>query len=154
MKLYEKYSIQSVKVPRIISSWSFVSSRATTAGRSPNCSSKSLSVLIILLLFSNIITVAVSDLRLIIRFFRPFFRGKNPSNMNRSVGSPDKTSAARTADGPRSASTLEPIAIASRTSLYAGSDIPGVPASDTTPRSWPEFKSATILGIRENSLCS
>ena len=72
-----------------------------------------------------------------IRFFLPFLGGKNPSNKNLSVGNPELTKAAKTADGPGTASTLEPISIAFLTNLYAGSEIAGVPASVITATSLP-----------------
>ena len=98
--------------------------------------------------------VADSLFRFWIRFFLPFFLGKKPSKIKRSVGSPDETNAARKADGPGTDSTVESIAIASRTSLYAGSEMPGVPASVTTARFFPEVKCLINFGILENLLCS
>ena len=57
---------------------------------------------------------------------------KNPSNINLSVGKPEDTSEAKTADGPGIDSILHPTFIACLTNLYAGSDIAGVPASVIT----------------------
>ena len=72
--------------------------------------------------------------------FRPFLLGKNPSNIKRSDGSPDAERAVIDAEAPGMASTLHPASITARINLYAGSLIPGVPASVTTAISFPEFK--------------
>ena len=66
-------------------------------------------------------------------------------NRKRSVGSPDSVSAAIAALGPGRVVILRPAARASRTSLYPGSEISGVPASESKATdSWP---------IRSTSRC-
>ena len=60
--------------------------------------------------------------------------------MKRSVGRPEATRAVMDADAPGIASTQLPISRAARINLYAGSLIPGVPASVTTAISFPVFK--------------
>ena len=57
----------------------------------------------------------------------PARRGRKPSKQNRSTGSPDTASAVVTADGPGSAVTAMPSAIAATTSRYPGSDTEGMP---------------------------
>ena len=89
-------------------------------------------VLFNLNVFSYIIIVPDSFIKFSNLFFRPFFGGKNPSNINLSVGKPEDTSEAKTADGPGIDSILHPTFIACLTNLYAGSDIAGVPASVIT----------------------
>ena len=53
-------------------------------------------------------------------------------NRKRSVGRPDRVSAAMAALGPGRVVTARPAARASRTSLYPGSEMSGVPASDSS----------------------
>ena len=60
------------------------------------------------------------------------FRGRKPSNTNRPVGSPLVTSAATTADGPGTTSTVPPASTTARTMRSPGSEMPGIPASVTT----------------------
>ena len=72
--------------------------------------------------------------------FLPYLWGKKPSNIKRSVGNPEAVSAVIDAEGPGMASILLPDSIAARINLYAGSLIPGVPASVTTAMSFPVFK--------------
>ena len=83
-------------------------------------------------------------LKFSILFFLPFFGGRKPSNKNLSVGSPELTKAVKTAEAPGIASTLDPISIAFLTSLYAGSEIAGVPASVITATSLLFFKISSI----------
>ena len=80
--------------------------------------------------------------------FLPFFGGKKPSNKKRSVGSPDVVNAANKALGPGIDSIFTPALIASLVSLYAGSDIPGVPASVITAIFSPFIKLVIKDGIR------
>ena len=84
----------------------------------------------------------------------PFLWGKKPSNKKRSVGKPDADNAVIDADAPGIASTLIFFSIAALISLYAGSLIPGVPASVTTATFFSEFKWFIIWGILVNLLCS
>ena len=58
--------------------------------------------------------------------------GRNASNANRLVGSPDEISAVIQAHAPGTAVTVTPAASACRTSSSPGSEIPGVPASVIT----------------------
>ena len=59
------------------------------------------------------------------------------SNRNRSVGNPDETSAERIALAPGIETISISLPMASRTILYPGSDMDGVPASDMRARSFP-----------------
>ena len=62
----------------------------------------------------------------------PSFGGRNPSKKKRSVGRPATVSAASTADAPGIGVIAWPAPATSRTSLKPGSEISGVPASDTS----------------------
>jgi hypothetical protein len=70
------------------------------------------------------------------------------------VGSPDTDSAATAALGPGTGTTASPSARASRTSRYPGSEMPGVPASDTRATLRPERKAFRIWPPFQRSLCS
>ena len=82
------------------------------------------------------------------------FDGRNPSKKNRSVGSAATARAASTDDGPGSAITAWPRAQASRTSLKPGSEISGVPASDTSAMEAPCASLSRIFGRASAALCS
>ncbi len=84
----------------------------------------------------------------------PARRGRNPSKQNRSTGRPDTASAVVTADGPGSAVTAMPSAIAATTSRYPGSDTDGMPASVTTRTSSPPRSTSSSAGTRRCSLPS
>lgn len=58
-------------------------------------------------------------------------RGRKPSKKKCSIGRPEATRAQVTAEGPGMTSTLRPRSRAASTSLWPGSDTPGMPASDT-----------------------
>ena len=58
--------------------------------------------------------------------------GRKPSKVKWSVGRPETTRAATRADGPGITSTGIPSAMASRTRSYPGSEMAGVPASETS----------------------
>ena len=75
-----------------------------------------------------------------------FAGGRNPSNMNRSVGKPATVSAASTAEAPGSAVTAWPAARAARASLKPGSEISGVPASETSATAAPAASRARSFG--------
>ena len=66
-----------------------------------------------------------------------FLTGRNPSKTKRSVGNPDTLRAVMAAVGPGTAITGMASAMASLTSRKAGSEIAGVPASDTTATDKP-----------------
>ena len=74
--------------------------------------------------------------------------------MNLSGGRPDKVRAVVTEDGPGRESIWIPWAIHSLTSLYPGSEISGVPASDTKARFSPDWSLWIIFGTDECSLKS
>ena len=67
----------------------------------------------------------------------PSFGGRKPSKKNRSVGRPATVSAASAAEAPGTAVTACPASRAARTSLKPGSEISGVPASDTSATASP-----------------
>jgi len=81
-------------------------------------------------------------------------RGRKPANDQRSLGSPEATSAVVTALGPGSTSTSIPPAMHSRTSAKPGSEINGVPASDTSAMSAPARIRCASARARPFSLCS
>jgi len=80
--------------------------------------------------------------------------GKKPSKKNRSVGSAATESAVRTDDAPGTATTAWPAAQTSRTSLKPGSEIRGVPASDTSAIEAPCASFSRIFGRAITALCS
>ena len=71
------------------------------------------------------------------RFMRPFFWGKKPSKQNLSHGKPLCTTAGMRAVAPGSVTTSIPSSTQRRTSKKPGSEMPGVPASDTNATSLP-----------------
>src|ERR1041385_7535365 len=64
--------------------------------------------------------------------FLPFFTGRKPSKANRGDGSPLTMRAGSRADAPGTVFTGIPASSAEETTLKAGSEIPGVPASETS----------------------
>ncbi|CAB4669536.1 unannotated protein [freshwater metagenome] len=87
-------------------------------------------------------TIVLSSWRKLEKNFSraPAALGENPSNINLSVGNPDKAMAIVTALGPGITETEIPAAIASRINLKPGSLTVGIPASETTNTSAPDFK--------------
>ena len=63
---------------------------------------------------------------------RPFFWGRKPSKQKRSQGKPLWSSAGTKAVAPGSDSTSMPCSTQVRTSRKPGSEMPGVPASETS----------------------
>ena len=84
----------------------------------------------------------------------PGFRGRNPSNVNRSTGSPLSASAVSTADGPGTAVMSTPASIAAATSRYPGSETLGIPASVTTTTVCPDVSASSSSGVRSRSFPS
>ncbi len=81
----------------------------------------------------------------------PFLTGKNPSNTNLSEGSPEFTKAGTNAVAPGKQSTSISFFTHSRTNKKPGSDIAGVPASETNAIVSPDL----ILSIHFcKTLCS
>ena len=81
----------------------------------------------------------------------PFLCGRNPSKQKRSQGNPLATKAGTKAVGPGKHSTSIPSATHSLDNKKPGSEIPGVPASETKTAKEQLF----ILSIVElNALCS
>ncbi len=80
------------------------------------------------------------------RFIRPFFCGRNPSNKNLSHGNPLVTSAGINAVAPGRHSTSTPFSTQVRIRRNPGSEIPGVPASEISDMVCP-------LAIR-SAICS
>ena len=87
-------------------------------------------------------------------FLAPLARGKNPSKVNRSVGSPESAIAIVGALGPGTTFTSIFSAIASRINLKPGSLIVGIPASDTTKTFLPSRRSSKTSSVRAVSLPS
>ncbi len=56
-------------------------------------------------------------------------RGRKPSKVNRSAGSPERATASVTALGPGMPVTAAPTPSAARTALSPGSEMVGIPAS-------------------------
>ena len=95
--------------PRITSSWSLVSSRAIAMRRSPKATSASRSRICTRRGDSKTTSVLGSWRSESSRRMRsPGLRGRNPSNVNRSVGRPESTSAASAADGPGTTLHVDP----------------------------------------------
>ena len=80
--------------------------------------------------------------------------GGNPRNANDSLGSPDTARAAITALGPGIGSIRIPASIAALISRCPGSDIVGVPASDTSATLSPRSSRPTSDADFCASLCS
>ena len=106
----------------------------------------SLNVLISLWGDSKKIVVLVSFLSSIILFFLPFLCGRKPSNINLCVGSPLTTTAGTNEVGPGRHSTSIFFFNAMLIKEKPGSDIKGVPASETKAISSSSFKFSIILG--------
>ena len=141
--------------PRRVSSNFFVSSRDKDAGRSPNPFAKSASAARSRCGDSKKMRVRGSSRNSSIRAWRrAAFRGRNPSKLKRSVGSPDTSSAQIALEGPGTGTTKSPAAAAARTSVNAGSEIPGEPASETTATEAPPWSFSISSGVRESLLWS
>ena len=69
-------------------------------------------------------------------------------NWKRSEGKPQALNAVVAAHGPGRASIEIPYFLASLKNLYPGSDIVGVPASDTRATLNPNFMARINLGMR------
>ena len=81
----------------------------------------------------------------------PFFWGRKPSKQNFSLGNPEATNAGTKAVAPGRHSTSTPWRTHSRTNMNPGSDIAGVPASDTNAMFSPALiRAATCSTV----LCS
>src|ERR1035437_5217402 len=76
--------------------------------------------------------VLVSSANPVILLFLPFLGGRNPSKQNLSHGSPEFTSAGIRAVGPGRVSTGIFFSTHVLTSKKPGSEIAGVPASETS----------------------
>ena len=75
----------------------------------------------------------------------PFLGGKKPSKTKLSQGNPDFTMAGTKAVGPGRHSIFISLRMHSRTSKNPGSEMAGVPASDTSAKIAPAFMRAMIL---------
>ncbi len=119
-------------------SWSFDISRETDAGLSaPQASASCMSVFTSRRGDSYIIKVHDRAASISMRLARPFFGGRNPSKKNRSHGRPESTRAGTKAVAPGRVMTSIPRRRHSRDSMNPGSDMPGVPASDTSALTSP-----------------
>ena len=136
------------RVPRRISSWSFVSSRQTAAGRpSPQTDARSASVPASRPGASKRTAVRSSEASRATRSRRSRpRRGRNPSKLQRGPAIPAATSAARTADAPGIGTTVPPSAAHAATSAAPGSETSGVPASVTRARSRPDRRCPRSVG--------
>jgi hypothetical protein len=84
----------------------------------------------------------------------PFFDGRNPQKKIESVGRPEAATAFTNALAPGIGTTSTPASIARSTIRKLGSEIPGVPASETTATDSPFVKSLIRSSARSVSLCS
>lgn len=84
----------------------------------------------------------------------PGLSGKKPIKVNLSGGKPDSVMATMTEEGPGKESRGIPWLVHSLISLYPGSEISGVPASDISATFLPAFSSLMIFGICRGSLKS
>ena len=75
-------------------------------------------------------------------------------NTNSPAGRPEAETAARTELAPGMLSTRIPAALAAATSACPGSEIAGVPASDTSAIDSPALSRSTSHGVFSRSLCS
>ncbi len=150
----EARSARSASGPRHTSSCTFVSSRATAAGRSgPHATTRSPSVAASRRGDSNSTVVRSSAATAANRARRAVpARGRKPSTANRAVGSPLTTSAASGADGPGTTVTSWPASAAAATSRAPGSDTAGMPASVTTATVAPAPTAANASKRRSASL--
>ncbi len=133
-----------------------MSSRATAAGRvSPNATAMAPSVSAIRCGASkNTMVRGSADTAASVRDRSPALRGRKPSNVNRSVGSPDSASAVSTALGPGAAVTRRSRSMARSTTRYPGSETEGMPASVTTTTVPPSATTSSSSSARAVSLCS
>ena len=147
-----KVSASSVSVPRSVSSWSFVSSRATLARRGPRISAASASDAIRRCGASNQTSVS-SRCRnpSSARRRSPARDGRNPAKKWGTAGRPETASAAAGADGPGTTSTRKPAAAAASTRRSPGSERDGIPASDTRATVSPRESRSRSSGTRDPS---
>ena len=83
-------------------------------------------------------SVAVRSVNLSINFFlSDFFSGRKPHIQNAEVSNPDSTSALIAAHGPLITVYSSPRFISSSARILPGSEIMGMPASDTSARFSP-----------------
>ena len=85
------------------------------------------------------------------RVCRPFFWGRKPSKQNFSLGSPELTRAGTNAVAPGRHSTSTPCRTHSLTSIKPGSEMAGVPASETSAMFSPPLMREAICST---VLCS
>ena len=148
-------AITSETRPRTTSSWSFVSSRATAARRSPSSTRTSRRSVITRSGDSNRTTVRGSCASARRRSRRSLGRrGRKPSNTQRSVGRPETTSAAVTADGPGTTLISTPASTAARRRRNPGSETAGMPASETSATRSPSRRRSSSSSMRCRSLPS
>lgn len=82
------------------------------------------------------------------------FTLRKPSKVKRPVGSPLMAKAERAAVGPGTTYTGSPAAAQAATRVSPGSEMAGIPASDTNAQVWPSCSRATISGPCSSLLCS
>ena len=97
-------------------------------------------------------TVRFSCANACMRVWRPFLWGKNPSKTNLSQGNPDATNAGTKAVGPGKHSTSIPACTQARTNKNPGSEMPGVPASETNTQNSCCWMSSMVLSRKRCSL--
>ena len=89
------------------------------------------------------------------QIFRSFDRiGGKPRNTNSRVWNPHEATAAMTALGPGMLSTRIPAARAAATRVRPGSEMSGVPASETSAIDSPASSRSMSFGVFSRSLCS
>ena len=82
----------------------------------------------------------------------PDFTGGNPAKVYRSAGMPDRAKAAVTEQGPGTIQTGIPASRHAATVREPGSDIPGIPESETSARDSPLSTRSRIVLNRDASL--
>src|SRR5437667_3344197 len=149
------HSSNERRVPRRVSSNFLVSSREIEAGRSPQASARSRKLSRSRCGDSKKMRVRGSRRNSSMRARRRAARrGRNPSKANRSVGSPETSRAQSALEAPGIGTTGTPASTAARTSVKAGSEIPGEPASETMATEAPSLSFPTRSGVRRSLLWS
>src|SRR5512141_1757633 len=139
--------------PRRTSSWSFVSSRPRTTGRSPQAFARASRESAIRKGDSKSTVVPFREACAVYQRSRsPRRGGGKPRNVNGTAGKPEIERIARTADGPGMASTRCPAWAAAATSSSPGSETSGVPASETRASVSPRPSRSRASSTRRCSL--
>ena len=81
-------------------------------------------------------------------------RARNPSKVNRPVGSPESASAVNAAEGPGITVTGRSASATAHAATYPGSEIVGIPASESSRTVFPSLTACTSWVLRYSSLWS